>query len=108
MDCVIACPAFCSEDKPHYTHKDPMKIRVVFTVLAAAVAFVCQATAADMPKAPVDSTNKPASVATPAPATDEVVARVNGAEIKRKELNGAVQAFAVQMARQGHPALPGQ
>jgi len=85
-----------------------MKIRVVFTVLAAAVAFVCQATAADMPKAPVDSTNKPASVATPAPATDEVVARVNGAEIKRKELNGAVQAFAVQMARQGHPALPGQ
>ena len=85
-----------------------MKIRVVFTVLAAAVALVYRAPAADMPKAPADSTNKPASVATLAPATDEVVARVNGAEIKRKELNGAVQAFAVQMARQGRPVPPNQ
>jgi peptidyl-prolyl cis-trans isomerase C len=85
-----------------------MKIRVVFTVLAAAVAFVCQATAADMPKAPAVSTNKATSVAAPAPATDEVVARVNGTQIKRKELTDTVQTFAVQMGRQGHPVLPNQ
>jgi peptidyl-prolyl cis-trans isomerase C len=85
-----------------------MKIRVVFAVLAAAVAFVCQATAADMPEAPAESTNKTTSVATPAPTTDEVVARVNGTEINRKELNGAVQAFAFQMGRQGRPVLPSQ
>ncbi len=85
-----------------------MKIRVVFAALAVAVALVYQAMAADMPKAPAESTNKAASVAAPAPATDEVVARVNGTEIKRKELSEAVQAFAVQMARQGRPIVPSQ
>jgi peptidyl-prolyl cis-trans isomerase C len=85
-----------------------MKIRVAFAVLTAALTLVCQTFAADKPKAAAASTNKAASVAAPAPVTDVVVARVNGTEIKRKELDVAVQGFAAQMARRGRPVQPSQ
>ena len=85
-----------------------MKIRVVFAVFTAAVTVVCQASAADKPIAPAESTNKTVSAVAPASATNEVVARINGLEINRKELDSAVQAFVVQMARQGRPILPSQ
>jgi peptidyl-prolyl cis-trans isomerase C len=85
-----------------------MKIRVVFAVLATAATLVGQAFAADQPKNAAASTNKAAAIATPAPATSDVVARVNGTEIKRKELDTATQAFAIQMARQNRSALPSQ
>ena len=83
-----------------------MKNRVVQAVFAVALTLVCQAYAADTPKAA--STNKAASATTSAPATDEVVARVNGTSIKRKELDTAVQALASQMARRGRNVPPSQ
>jgi peptidyl-prolyl cis-trans isomerase C len=85
-----------------------MKIRVVFAIFAAVVTLLCQASAADKPKNTAESTNKAAAVAAPAPVTGEVVARVNGAEIKRKELDAAMQAFAAQMTQRGHPVLRSQ
>lgn len=85
-----------------------MKIRVVFAVLAAASTLVGQAFAADQPKIAAASTNKAAALAAPAPATSEVVARVNGTEINRKDLDAAVQAFAMQMARQNRSVPPRQ
>lgn len=85
-----------------------MKIRIAFAVLAAALTLVCQTFAADKPKATAESTNKAATVTPPASATDPVVARVNGTEIKRKELDAAVQGFAAQMARRGRPLQPSQ
>ena len=39
--------------------------------------------------------------------TGEIVARVNGTEIKRKELDAAVRALAAQMARRGRQISPG-
>jgi peptidyl-prolyl cis-trans isomerase C len=85
-----------------------MKIRVVCATFVIAVTLACRTFGEDKPKAAVQ-TNAPAvSVAATAPKSDEVVARVNGAEIKRKELDAAVQAFAFQMARRGRPLPPGQ
>src|SRR5580658_1063137 len=88
------------------TGKEFMKNRVVQAVFAVALTLVCQAYAADAPKAA--STNKAASATTSALATDEVVARVNGTAIKRKELDTAVQALASQMARRGRNVPPSQ
>jgi len=85
-----------------------MKIRVVFAVLAAAVALVGQAFAADQPKNATSSTNKAATIAASAPTASEVVARVNGTEIKRKDLDIAVQAYTMQMARQNRSVPLGQ
>lgn len=51
--------------------------------------------------------DKPAARAT-APVIDEVVARVNGKEIKRSELAAAEQSFAMQLAARGRPISPSQ
>jgi peptidyl-prolyl cis-trans isomerase C len=88
--------------------KEFMKIRVVLTVFAVAGAFVGQAFSADSTAAPAASTNKSTSIATTAAAGDEVVARVNGVNITRKDLDTAVQAFGYQMARQGRRVPPAQ
>jgi len=85
-----------------------MKIRVVFATLAAAVALISQIFAADQPKNATSSTNKTATVAAPVPTANEVVARVNGTEIKRKDLDVAVQAYTMQMARQNRSVPLGQ
>jgi peptidyl-prolyl cis-trans isomerase C len=82
-----------------------MKIRVVLVTFAVAVTLVCRTFAADKSKADT-GTNSP--VAATAAKPDEVVARVNGTEIKRKELDAAVQAFTFQMAHRGRPLPPGQ
>ncbi|HXI83776.1 MAG TPA: peptidylprolyl isomerase [Verrucomicrobiae bacterium] len=85
-----------------------MKIRVVCATFVIAVTLACRMFAADKPKAAV-GTNAPATaVVATAPKPDEVVARVNGAEIRRKELDAAVQAFMFQMSRRGRPIPPGQ
>ena len=85
-----------------------MKTRVVCATFVVAVTLVCRTFAADKPKAAVETNVPAASVAATAAKSDEVVARVNGAEIKRKELDAAVQAFTFQMARRGRPIPPGQ
>ena len=86
-----------------------MKIRAVFAVLTAAVTLVCQTFAADKPKNAAESTNLATAVAAPVSATgDVVVARVNGTEIKRKELDIAVRAMVMQMARQNRSLPPSQ
>lgn len=81
-----------------------MKIRVVLTIFAAVGTLAGPAFSADSTAAPAATTNKSAVVA----AGDEVVARVNGSDIKRKDLDAAVQAFGYQMARQGRRVPPGQ
>jgi peptidyl-prolyl cis-trans isomerase C len=83
-----------------------MKIRVVFAVCAVAGTVVGQAFAAGSAAAPAASTNKPSSVV--AATGGEIVARVNGAVITRKDLDAAVQDFSNQMARQGRRVPPGQ
>jgi peptidyl-prolyl cis-trans isomerase C len=86
-----------------------MKIRVVLAIFAAAGAFVGQAFSADStPAVAAASTNKSTSIAATAAAGDEVVARVNGTVINRKDLDAAVQAFSYQMTRQGHRVPAGQ
>ncbi len=82
-----------------------MKTRVVLVAFTVAVMLVGRTFAADQPKA-ATGTNTP--VITTAATPGEVVARVNGVEIKRKELDAAVQAFTFQMARRGRPLPPGQ
>lgn len=82
-----------------------MKNRAVLFTFAVAVTLVCRTFAADKPKADT-GTNAPIITATAKPG--EVVARVNGTEIKRKELDAAVQAYTFQMARRGRPLPPGQ
>ena len=82
-----------------------MKIRVVLLTFAMAVTVVCPTFAAD--KSPAAAgTNAPIISATT--KSNEVVARVNGTEIKRKELDAAVQAYTYQMARRGRPISPSQ
>jgi len=83
-----------------------MKIRVVLAVCAVAGTVVGQAFAAGSAAAPAASTNKPSSVV--AATGGEIVARVNGAVITRKDLDAAVQDFSNQMARQGRRVPPGQ
>jgi peptidyl-prolyl cis-trans isomerase C len=83
-----------------------MKNRVVQAVFAVALTFACQAFATDNSKG--GPTNNAVSVATSAPAAGEVVARVNGSVIKRKDLDTAVQALAAQMARRGRNVPAGQ
>jgi peptidyl-prolyl cis-trans isomerase C len=84
--------------------KELMKIRVVSTIFVIGVTLACPAFAADKSNAAA-VTNAPVISASPKP--DEVVARVNGAEIKRKELDAAVQAFTYQMAHRGRPISRG-
>lgn len=86
-------------------HKELMKIRVVSTIFAMGVTLACPAFAADQPKAAA-VTNAPIISASSKP--DEVVARVNGAEIKRKELDAAIKAFTFQMSRRGRPMPSGE
>jgi peptidyl-prolyl cis-trans isomerase C len=93
----------------HITQEEFMKIRAVFAVLAAAVTLVSQTFAADKPKNATESANLATAVAAPVPATGVVVvARVNGMEIKRKELDIAVRALIMQMARQNRSLPPSQ
>ena len=97
-----------AQRRNHITHKELMKIRVVCATFVIAVTLACRTFAADKPKAAVQTNAPAASVAATAAKTDEVVARVNGTEIKHKELDAAVQAFTFQMARRGRPLPPGQ
>lgn len=85
-----------------------MKIRVVLTVFAVAVACVSQAFSADLTLAAPASPNTPTSISGTTAAADEVVARVNGVAITRKDLDVAVKSFSYQMARQGRRVPPGQ
>ena len=86
-----------------------MKIRAVFAVLAVAVTLVSQTFAADKPKNAAESTNLASVVAAPVPATGVVVvARVNGTEIRRKDLDIAEQALVMQTARQNRSLPPSQ
>lgn len=77
-----------------------MKIRVVSTIFALGVTLTGPTFAADKPQVAA-ATNAPIISASAKP--DEVVARVNGTEIKRKELDAAVQAFTYQMSHRGRP-----
>jgi peptidyl-prolyl cis-trans isomerase C len=90
------------------SQKEFMKIRVVCATFVIAVTLVCRTFAADKPTATVKSNAPAASVAATAVKPDETVARVNGTEIKRKELDEAVQRFTFQMSRRGRPIPPGQ
>jgi peptidyl-prolyl cis-trans isomerase C len=85
--------------------KELMKIGVLPAVLIIAVSVASPALAEEKPKAAAGPSNA-APAATLAPATPDVVARVNGAEIRRKELDTAVQALKMQMARRGRDVLP--
>jgi peptidyl-prolyl cis-trans isomerase C len=89
----------------HITQKELMKIRVVSTIFAVGVTLTCRTFAADKPK---DAAATNAPIISTSSKPDEVVARVNGAEIKRKELDAAVQAFAYQMSRRGRPMPRGE
>src|ERR1017187_3174791 len=100
-------PRTLAQRRNHISWKEFMKTRVVIITFAVAVVLAGRTFAADKPKAAVQ-TNAPAAVAVTAAKTDEVVALVNGTEIKRKELDAAVQAFTFQMARRGRPLPPGQ
>ena len=73
-------------------------------VILGVVACTCQAIAADKPK-PAVSTNKPPAT-TASLSTNEAVARVNGSQITRKELDAAVHALSMQMARRGRQPIP--
>lgn len=82
-----------------------MKIRAVvaFAVIIAVAGPCLRAEQAPKPAA------EPAVKAAAAePNTDEVVARVNGKEIKRKELDAAVTALRAQMARRGRAVPPAE
>ena len=86
--------------------KEFMKIHVLanFVIVAA---LACQVMAEEKPKAAA-STDKRLPEATATTVTGEVVvARVNGSEISRKELDAAVRALAMQMARRGRQMPPG-
>ena len=83
-----------------------MKIRVVLTISAVVGISIGQALAAAPAAAPVAATNSSTSVV--AAAGDEVVARVNGTAIMRKDLDEAVQTFATQLTRQGRRVPRGQ
>ena len=83
-----------------------MKIWATPAVLIVALAMASQALAEEKPKAAAGSTTNATPVTTLAPVTGGVVARVNGTEIKRKELDAAVQALTTQLARRGRPAPP--
>jgi len=82
-----------------------MKIRVVLAIYAVAGTVIGQAFAAGKAAAPAASTNSASSVVA---TGDEVVARVNGAVITRKDLDEAMQAFSSQLARQGRRIPAGQ
>jgi len=83
-----------------------MKIRVVLAISAVVGPVIGQAFAAGPAAAPAASTNNSTSVA--AATNSEVVARVNGTAITRKDLDEAVQAFTAQLARQGRRVPRGQ
>ena len=89
----------------HISWKEFMKIRVISITFTMAVTLACRTFAADKPIAAA-GTNAPLLSTSLKP--DEVVARVNGTEIKRKELDAAVKAFTYQMSRRGRPIPPGQ
>jgi peptidyl-prolyl cis-trans isomerase C len=58
-----------------------------------------------------ENKTKPAPQPAPAPAAsgpDEVVARVNGKDIKRKELDAAAQGYLAQLAQRGQRVPPEQ
>src|SRR5580704_9323752 len=101
---MLASPRFADRMK-HITHKEFMKTRVVSTIFAVSAVLAVSAFAADKSPAAAQ-TNAPA--ASSSSKTTEVVARVNGKSITRKELDAAVQAITFQMSRRGRPIPPGQ
>ncbi len=84
-----------------------MKIRVVSLTFIIVAATACSALAAEKPKAAAAPAAKNPAATTPAAATGEVVARVNGSAINRKDLDASVRALVMQMSRQGRQILPG-
>ena len=89
------------------SRKEFMKTRIVTAYLIITAAIVCQAWAEDKPKSAPASAVKDVPIVAPAAATGEVVvARINGSEIKRRELDVAVQALITQMRRRGRQVVP--
>ena len=82
-----------------------MKIWMIPAVLIIAVVLAGPAMAEEKAKPAAGPGTNPAPVAATAPITNAVVARVNGTEIKRQELDAALQAVTMQMTRRGR-ALP--
>ncbi len=80
-----------------------MRKSAVIILLAAVTALrpVCAADSATTPAAPAPKTAQPS--AAPAAVVGETVATVNGKEIKRKELDMAVQALLSRYSRGGRP-----
>jgi peptidyl-prolyl cis-trans isomerase C len=85
-----------------------MKIRVTPALFIMVVTVAWQALAVEKPKAAVGATTNAVPGAVAAPATGEIVARVNGTDIKRKELDAAVRALTAQMARRGRQVSLGE
>ena len=83
-----------------------MKIHAL-TCFAIGLAVSCQVMAAEKPKSTVATDKRPAAATPIVTTNDTVVARVNGSEISRRELDAAVHALTLQMARRGRQALPG-
>ena len=83
-----------------------MKIRAVCVTFVIAAAVVCRALAEEKPKAAAAPAVKNPAATTSAASTGEVVARVNGSVINRKDLDASVHALVLQMARQGREILP--
>ncbi len=84
-----------------------MKIRtLVCFVILGVTTCACRVLAEEKSKAAA-STNKPPVTTAMTASNEAVVARVNGSEIRRSELDTAVRALAVQMARRGRQASLG-
>src|SRR5205809_3060988 len=71
-------------------------IAAVFVSTAIATAW-----AADEPAKPAEAPAPKVTAPKPVPDQNEVVAHVNGSEIKRLELNAAVQGLLMQLAQRG-------
>lgn len=83
-----------------------MKLHV-FASFVIVAALACQVMAEEKPKS-APSADKLLPTVTTGTATGEVVvARVNGSEINRKELDAAVQTLAMQMRQRGRPMPSG-
>jgi peptidyl-prolyl cis-trans isomerase C len=88
-----------------FLQKEFMKIHTL-AYFAILVAVTCQVMAEEKPK-PAASTDKRPVTTVMTATNDTVVARVNGSEINRKELDAAVRALAMQMGRRGRPVPTG-
>src|SRR5579862_4545261 len=97
---MLASPSLYRDPKT-YHQKEFMKTRVVSIIFILGTMLTTATFAADKPQAAA-STNAPTVSATSTNGAD-VVARVNGKAITRKELDNAVQDINLRMARSGRP-----